>query len=77
MRWLGWHHGINGHVFEQTPGVSEGQGVLQSRGSRRVGHDLMTEQQQQWNFYFPDACALHLPLSRSSLRERTMSVLYL
>ena len=24
----GWHHGLNGHEFEQTPGVSEGQGSL-------------------------------------------------
>ena len=24
----GWHHRINGHEFEQTPGDSEGQGRL-------------------------------------------------
>ena len=23
---VGWHHLLNGHEFEQTPGVSEGQG---------------------------------------------------
>ena len=23
---LGWHHWLNGHEFEQTPGDSEGQG---------------------------------------------------
>ena len=23
---VGWHHWLNGHEFEQTPGVSEGQG---------------------------------------------------
>ena len=23
-----WHHGLNGHGFEQTPGDSEGQGSL-------------------------------------------------
>ena len=23
---VGWHHRINGHEFEQTPGDSEGQG---------------------------------------------------
>ena len=22
----GWHHQLNGHEFEQTPGVGEGQG---------------------------------------------------
>ena len=40
---VGWHHRLDGHVFEQTPG-DEGHGrtgkpgVLQSMGSQRVGH---------------------------------------
>ena len=43
-----WLDGItdSGHEFEQTPGDNEGQGnfsVLQSMGSQRVGHDLVTE----------------------------------
>ena len=25
---IGWHHQINGHEFEQTPGDSEGQGSM-------------------------------------------------
>ena len=25
---VGWHHGLNGHEFEQTWGDSEGQGSL-------------------------------------------------
>ena len=25
---VGWHHGLNGHEFEQTPADSEGQGSL-------------------------------------------------
>ena len=25
---VGWHHQLNGHKFEQTPGDSEGQGSL-------------------------------------------------
>ena len=27
---VGWHHSLNGHEFEQTPGDSEGQGSLAS-----------------------------------------------
>ena len=44
-----WHHWFNGHEFEQTPGDNEGQGSLASCSSwsRRVGHNLGTEQQQQ------------------------------
>ena len=25
---VGWHHQFNGHEFEQTPGVDDGQGGL-------------------------------------------------
>ena len=25
---VGWHHGLDGHEFEQTPGVGDGQGSL-------------------------------------------------
>ena len=41
------HHQLNGYESEQTPGESEGQetGMLQSMG-RKVGHNLVTEQQQ-------------------------------
>ena len=35
---VGWHHWLNGHEFEQTPGV------LQSMGSQRVRHNWATEQ---------------------------------
>ena len=31
---------------KQTPGGNEGQGSLESIGSQRVGHNLVTEQQQ-------------------------------
>ena len=39
-----WHHWLNGHEFQQTPGDNED--VMQSMGSQTVGHDLMTEEQQ-------------------------------
>ena len=37
---VGWHQWLNGHEFEQTPGVGDGQGrlVLQYMGSQRAGH---------------------------------------
>ena len=36
-----WHHGSDGHEFEQTPGDGEGgkPGMLQFMGSQRVRHD--------------------------------------
>ena len=44
------HHRLNGHEFEQTWGNGEGQRSLVccSPWGPRVGHDLATEQQQQW-----------------------------
>ena len=46
---VGWHHGLNRHEFEQTPGDDEGQESLVccSPWGLRVGHDLVIEQQQQ------------------------------
>ena len=43
---VGWHHGFNGHEFEQTPGDSEEQAslVCYSPWGHRVTHDLATEQ---------------------------------
>ena len=40
------HHRLIGHEFEQTPGDSEGQGILACCGpwGHRDGHDLATEQ---------------------------------
>ena len=49
---VGWHHLLNGHEFEQTPGKSERQGSLaccSPMRSQRSGHNLATEQQQVVN----------------------------
>ena len=47
MKWLDGIQWLNGYEFEQTPGDSEGlPGLLPSMGSQKVGHDLVTEQQQ-------------------------------
>ena len=44
---VGWHHQLNGHEFEQAPGIGDGQGSLACYGPRclRVGRNLVTEQQ--------------------------------
>ena len=38
---VGWHHRLDGHEFEWTLGVSDGQGGL-VRCNQRVGHDWVT-----------------------------------
>ena len=47
---VGWHHRLNGHEFEQTLEDSEGQWRAAGHGVSKVGHDLATEQQQQYHF---------------------------
>ena len=44
---VGWHHRLDGHEFEQTPGDSEGQGTLVccSPWGCRIRRDLVTEQE--------------------------------
>ena len=42
---VGWYHWLNGHEFEQSSGVCDGQGSLACCSPRgcRVGHDWVTE----------------------------------
>ena len=40
----GWHHRLNGHEFEYTPGVGDGQGGLVCYGSWGRKELDMTEQ---------------------------------
>ena len=42
---VGWHHRLNGHDFEQAPGVGDGQGrlVCCNPWGHRVRHDRATE----------------------------------
>ena len=38
---VGWYHHLDGHEFEQAPGVGDGQRnlVCNSLWDRKVGHD--------------------------------------
>ena len=58
---VGWHHRLNGHEFEQTPGDSEGRGSLACRSlwGRRVGRDLTTEQQHSFHWPAPACLPTH------------------
>ena len=53
---VGWHHRLNGHEFEQTPGDSGGQGSLMCSspcGRKQLGMTEATQQQHiQWNIQF-------------------------
>ena len=44
---VGWHHLLNGHEFEQTPGDGERQGNLMCCSQWDHKELYMTEQQQE------------------------------
>ena len=33
---VGWHHQLDGHKFEQVPGIGDGQGSLGSQNQPRL-----------------------------------------
>ena len=41
---VGWHHRLNGHKFEQSPGVGDGQRSLACCSPRGRKESDMTEQ---------------------------------
>ena len=43
---VGWHHQLNGHKFEQTPGDGEGQGSLACCSPWGLKESDITEQQE-------------------------------
>ena len=45
----GWHHRLNGHEFEQAPGIVENRGAWRAavHGVTKIREDLATEQKQQ------------------------------
>ena len=45
MTEVGWHHWLDGHEFEQAPGIGGGQGSLASAVHRslRIQHDCVTD----------------------------------
>ena len=40
---VGWHHRLDGHEFEQAPGVNDGQGSLACSSPRSRLESDMTE----------------------------------
>ena len=44
---VGWHHQLNGHEFEQAPGVGDGQGSLACCSPWGLKESDLTEQLNQ------------------------------
>ena len=48
----GWYHRLDGHEFERTPGVGDGQGGLACCSSRVRKESDMTERRYLTSFHF-------------------------
>ena len=70
-----WHHRVNGHEFEQAPGVGDGQGSL-ACCTAWDGKELDTTEQLNWNWidcfpklhcmYLTASCLTNISLSQES-----------
>ena len=64
----GWHHRLNGHVFEQTPGAGEGQGSLACCSSwGRKESD--TAEQLNWTKQLNDSSSMQLFFSGNTIQS--------
>ena len=45
---VGWHHRLDGHEFEQTLGIGDGQGRLACSSLRGLEESDMTERLNNW-----------------------------
>ena len=59
---VGWHHQLNGHEFERTPGNSEGQGSLVCCSSWRHKKSDTTELLNNLFFYLISNVCIELCL---------------
>ena len=76
---VGWCHWLNGHEFEQTPGDSEGQGIVAccSPLGHRVRHNWVTEQQQKpRNVYWVIVSVQRRTAYRWVVREDLVGLVY-
>ena len=58
---VGWHHRLNGHEFEQTPGDGEGQGSLVCCSSWGFKESDTTEQLNNNNIRITEQLGLRRP----------------
>ena len=75
---VGWHHWLDGHEFEQSPGVGEGQGSL----ACRIRHDWETELNRinRWSDLSQDSSPVILQINQTvwtrwSLEQRSSTFL--
>ena len=58
---VGWHHRLDGHGFEWTPGVGDGQGGLACCGS--WGHkESDTTERLNWNWSWKAELTMNLSI---------------
>ena len=64
---VGWHHGLNGHEFEQTPGESERQGSLVCCSPWGFKESDKTERLNSSKFPEPEGARFQPPFDSKTL----------
>ena len=67
---VGWHHQLDGHKFEQAPGVDDGQGGLTCCSPRGQKQLDVTELNSG------DSGCYHAPFTKGKLRLKTAFAIY-
>ena len=73
-RWLDGNHWLNGHEFEQTPGDSEGHGILVccSPWGQRVRQNLKDKSKRR-NWKLPPQFILTMSIAHSAFHGSTLN----
>ena len=66
---VGWHHRVDGHEFEQAPGVGEGPGSLACCSSWCCKESNMTERLNWTELIWEDVCRLYVKATRFSVTD--------
>ena len=79
MRWLNWHHWINGHEFEKATGDGDGEGSLACCSP--WGHKESDTEWTEWSGGFPyvlqfksEFCNLNLAFSHSNYKRNALKM---
>ena len=73
---VGWHHWLNGHEFEQSPGDSDGQGSLSgcSSWSCKESDVIYWLNNKSWRYQHEDKFEIYMYIEKERGREREINI---
>ena len=71
---VGWHHRLDGHEFEQVPGVGDGQGILACCSSWGHKESDTTEKWSRWRLESVGFCQMTNTLDFTLLQWESLEI---